>query len=301
MVACGSRNFATWRGLDGGVRRAFLLSVAVWLLAAAPASAETFRVTGPTDVTGTCAATQCASIRQALAAAGLSDGPDRIEIPPGDYLLTQGRLNVDSEVTLVGAGARSTTLRADPQTGDRVFYVNAVAVATISHLTMSGGAGADSSGGNLLNDGGTVALDHVRVTAGRGIDGGGLANLSGVMTVSQSLIDGNSAYQGGGIANTAPSLLPGPRAASSQLTVTDTTIVGNETDYQGGGVAFGRRSRQHGDPRPRHDRAQRGRGRGGRRAVRRRRGRDRPHPWLDLVRQHRARVGGQLRHDAPDQ
>jgi hypothetical protein len=219
------------------VLKALTLAIAMWLLAAVPASAETFRVVGTDDFSGVCDGTQCPSIRLALAAADTSPGADRIEIPAGDYTLSQGSLELDSEVTLVGAGARTTIVRADPQIAGRVVSVGATAVATLAHLTISGGH-TDEPGGNLLNDGGTVTLDHVRVTgANTEATGGGIANVGGTMNIRQSLIDQNSGFQGGGLANSAPTFLPGPLPAAGSVTVTDTTISGNTSDSQGAGIA----------------------------------------------------------------
>ena len=124
-------------------------------------------------------------------------------------------------MTIVGAGARATIIRGYPQVPDRVFQINAVASATISHLTMRDGA-SDNNGGNLRNEG-TVVLDHVRVTNGSTSgDGGGLANLNGTMTIRHSLIDHNGAYAGGGIFNYG-----GDGGAPGRLTVTDSTIAAN--------------------------------------------------------------------------
>ena len=213
-------------------RRILLASLLASLAFAAPAAAETYTVTGLTDLTGPCAGTQCASIRQALAAAGQSPGADTIAVPAGDFLLTQGRLDVDSDVTIVGAGARATIVRGYGQVPDRVFQINAVASATISHLTMREGSGGDD-GGNLRNEG-TVVLDHVRVTAGSASgDGGGLANYNGAMTIRHSLIDGNGAYAGGGILNYGGGGAPG------RLTVTDTTIAANSAVRAGALTTYG--------------------------------------------------------------
>ena len=88
------------------------LVVIALLVAASPAAAATFTVTGTTDVTGSCSGTSCTTIRAALAAAQFqSPVADTIVIPAGDYQLSMGQLDVDTPVTIVGAGARATIVR----------------------------------------------------------------------------------------------------------------------------------------------------------------------------------------------
>jgi hypothetical protein len=213
-----------------------LLIVGVALAAPAPAAAETFTVTGPTDGTSPCQGAACPSIRSALAAAGQSPGADTILVPADTYQLMGGELTVDSPVTIRGAGARVTTIVGDPQLLDRVFDVGPGVTTTISHLTMTGGtAGShnDFWGGNLRNNGGTVLLDHVRVTGGSASSGGGVGNVMGTMTIQHSLIDRNQALSGGGdsggVLNLGTSTTPGV------LAVRDSTVAFN-TAQLGGGI-----------------------------------------------------------------
>src|ERR1700742_137960 len=207
--------------------------------AASPASAETFTVTSTNDVTGTCVGGACPSIRAALAAAQFNgSGTDTIVVPAGDYALVQGSLTVDTPVIVNGAGARSTVIRGSAQLPDRIFAVGAT-TATISSLTMSGGnVLCCDSGGNLLNTGGNVLLDHVRVTGGHGGEGGGVANVDGTMTIRYSLIDGNDTLNhdsdgsGGGVYNVGPTL-------PATLTMHDSTVVGNLSSFSSGGGIYG--------------------------------------------------------------
>ena len=211
------------------------ITIAALLVGATPAAADTFTVAGSTDVTGPCDGTSCASIRQALAAAEGTTGRTRSACRPATFQLTQGALTVDSAVTIVGAGARDTIVHGDSQ--NRVFDVVASADATISHLTMRDGHATPSGnyfGGNLVNYGGTVVLDHVRVTQGHGYSAGGIANRSGTMTIRQSLIDHNFADSDGsdvgGVMNFGGD---GPPAS---LTMEDSTVAFNESRL-GGGVS----------------------------------------------------------------
>ena len=86
-------------------------TIAALLLVAAPAAADTFTVTGTADDTGSCTSGQCTTIRAALAAAAVTDPPDDINLPAGNYLLTQGALVVNANVTLA---ARAHARRRSP-------------------------------------------------------------------------------------------------------------------------------------------------------------------------------------------
>src|SRR4051794_16771663 len=69
-------------GVDVRTRMSVTMAVLVAALASASsASAATFQVTGTADNTGLCDGTTCTSIRQALASAAASAGPDTIVVP----------------------------------------------------------------------------------------------------------------------------------------------------------------------------------------------------------------------------
>jgi hypothetical protein len=196
-----------------------LAALALLLVQAAPAAADTFTVTSTADGTGPCDGTSCATIRQALAAAEGLTGPDTIMVPAGDYALAGGVLMVDSPVTIVGAGMGATTVRGTDQFPDQVFNISQPVAVTISHLTMADGFGG--FGGNLINTG-ILTLDHVRSTRGDATSGGGLANVGGTMTVTHSVIDGNESLRGGGDSGGIANIDSG-----SVLTVRHSTIAGN--------------------------------------------------------------------------
>ena len=202
-----------------------LVVLAALLATASPAAAATFTVTTTADSTNPCSGTSCPSIRSALAAAEAAGGADTVIVPAGNYQLSQaGALLVDSDVTLRGASARTTTVVAG--LGARVFEVGTSVSVTIAQVTASGGTGA--SGGNVLNQG-ALTLDHVRVTGGNatGAGGSGVANESGSLTVRNSLIDANrGSGQGGGILSTGTTLAP------ARLTVTDSTVYDNNATHQ---------------------------------------------------------------------
>ena len=181
--------------------RTFFAAAAATLVIAPRASAETYVVTGTADNSGLCEGTTCASIRQALASAAANPGPDVITVPGGDYQLQSGQLTADSPVTIVGAGARSTTVRGNRQ-AFRVLLVPAGADVSITGMTLRDGRADDVGNptfypGGIVRNSGTLRLDRVRVSGGIASSGGGIANTGGTLTVDRSLIDGNAASIGG--------------------------------------------------------------------------------------------------------
>ena len=112
-------------------------------------------------------------------------------------------------------------------------------------------------GGGIFNNGGTMSVNSTSLLENNaGITGGGLYNAaSGSMTVRNSTLAGNFASAGGGIHNESGSvlvtgstlmqnytndpngigggILNGPGAV---MTVVNTTLAGNITDYLGGGI-----------------------------------------------------------------
>src|SRR4051794_35659873 len=118
-------------------------TAATLLIAAAPAAAETYTVTSTVDSTGLCAATppNCPSIREAINAAIQNPGPDTVMIPAGTYQLTNFALQIaddQSPLTIVGAGARSTTIVRNADHSARVFEFDESTV-TVRDLTVTGG------------------------------------------------------------------------------------------------------------------------------------------------------------------
>jgi hypothetical protein len=214
------------------------LTTAALTLALAPAaSAETYTVTGTGDATGPCDGTTCASIRQALASAEANPGPDTILVGAGDHQLVNGALIVDSDVTLRGAGARTTLITAT--TPARTVEISA-ATATLTGLTLRNGTATAADGfhgGVLRAQSSSVTLDGVRVTGGRAYSGGGIANRNGVMLITNSLIDHNAAPDGGGDGGGILNF-GGDGGASAHLTIRNSTIAFNSARLAGGLISY---------------------------------------------------------------
>jgi len=209
----------------------------VTLLALAPAAhAAEIVVTTTEDGPGECPGERC-TLRAALVAAKEAD---TVVVPAGTYKLTQGALKVERALNIRGAGARTTVIAAS--TAARVLELGAVA-ARIEGLTLRDGvatAEAGYHGGNLINRGGNVTLERVRVTGGRAYSGGGIANQRGRMAIIDSLVDNNDAPDGGGdgggIVNFSGD--PGSEAPAS-LTIQNSTIALNTAELGGAMSSYG--------------------------------------------------------------
>ncbi|MFH1091189.1 MAG: right-handed parallel beta-helix repeat-containing protein, partial [Pseudomonadota bacterium] len=159
--------------------------------------------------------------------------------PLGTILLTNGQLEIFTNVKIVGPGADQLTI--DAQDNSRVFYVYAAPVkeagilqdsehgnADISGLTMTYG-GDVYMGGGILVEGGQATLTNCMVTFNSAVKGGGAAvDANGSLTISGGTISFNSAcLEGGGIyAGGAP----------DTLTLTNAAIMNNTAGWSGGGV-----------------------------------------------------------------
>ena len=208
------------------------------------------------------------SLREAIIAANTDNavdacptgnGADTINLPAGTYILSllgtgenaaaTGDLDITKDLTLLGAGKTSTII--DGNGIDRVFDV--ITTATISDVTVSGGdAGTELGGGIKVNS--SLTLMRSRVTGNLAQGGGGIGLASngtnmtaidtriyantatfdgggiytyGIVTLHSSLISGNTASHGGGI---------GSGSLSSQVTVVNSTISGNDGGIYGGGI-----------------------------------------------------------------
>src|SRR5215207_1824644 len=123
-----------------------LLVTVVALFGLAPAAlANTYRVTGTGDEVGaTCFADVCPTLRAAVDAAASPGGPHTISLPAATYQLTQGQLLLNSSVTIIGAGARTTAIRGNPNSF-RVLEVQAGRTVAITGVTMRDGLATDEN------------------------------------------------------------------------------------------------------------------------------------------------------------
>ena len=165
------------------------------------------------DVTSTADDGSAGTLRQAIAEANAATSPSTIDFQlastPATITLTQGQLslsNTSAAITIDGPGADLLSI-----SGNHLSTVMAVysgVTASLSGLTITGGAPSNNT------------------------EGGGLYS-SGTLSLNNCTIAGNSSNQpGGGLETVTP---PGSGVASA--TLTDCTISGNSSTQEGGGVA----------------------------------------------------------------
>src|SRR5436309_665215 len=211
---------------------------------ASPGRAATFTVDTPLDVVdalpgdGVCAAAAgSCSLRAAVQESRALLGPDTIILPSGIYTLTiagagnnsatSGDLDISEELTIVGAGARTTII--DGNRLDRVFDIRNPVPVSISGVTIRNGLAPGTSdgggiatvsgpltlrdvafvgnsagrnGGAIFVSGGSTVLTDVAVIGNSAGDAGGIFMQSGVLTLTNVTITANSAADGGGIYRT---------------------------------------------------------------------------------------------------
>jgi uncharacterized repeat protein (TIGR01451 family)/CSLREA domain-containing protein len=177
------------------------------------------------------------SLREAVEAANSDGSPTTIHLEAGTYVLTEGlTLETDCQLTIVGVGARATTLR---ETGPERVIDNTNANPVILRALSITGGRVPGDGGGIRSGESQLNLDRVTIRGNTARDsGGGIAN-SGTLTVTASTISANTASpasnpsvsfgRGGGISNTG----------AGTLTLTDSTVSGNHAGSGSGGDGMG--------------------------------------------------------------
>jgi hypothetical protein len=186
----------------------------------AAAGATTYNVTSEADVGGTCPPSSC-TLRQAVVTVNGGSGGDLIEVPAGHYTLTLGELQLEKDVTIVGAGAPTTAI--DGNASSRIFGIPGTTVTVdlvglaIENGRVLGMGATQAHGGGIVNSGTLTLIDvlvrdnEVGPADNTGLipAGGGIFN-SGTLSIVDSTVEGNEATtlphtggipQGGGIAN----------------------------------------------------------------------------------------------------
>lgn len=207
------------------------------LFASSAQAATTYTVTtnGDDNPAVACTATtnQCATLRDAIAAANTDGGADTITFAPGvtgTITLTNGALPVTGAggLTITGPGAGS--LAVSGNNASQVFTVTAARTVSVAidNLTIEDGSGAQNGGAVANGAALTLAGDTIKdSTTTR--SGGGVYS-SGPLTLSQSTVSGNTAPTGGAAENRYFG-----SGGRGDLTVGGSTISGN----QGGANSFG--------------------------------------------------------------
>lgn len=204
-----------------------------------PALAETFWVTKQVDENGVCLPDDCA-LREALAAANSSPGRDIVMIPPGTYRveiagsgLGVGSFDITDDLDLIGGpGVELVGDGADRVLAVVTEFGSPAISVTLRELIVSGGA-SGSNGGGINSSGSALTLVdsfiHDNFASGHG--GGVAADLGSLHLVRTTIWNNEAALDGGGVFRIGIT-----NALPSELTITNSSIVGNRA-FQGGGVA----------------------------------------------------------------
>jgi CSLREA domain-containing protein len=208
-------------------------------LLAPGAQANTYQVnttadTAPDPSPGACTTDpDGCTLREAINDANSNGGDDTVTFASGlsgTIALAQGQLNVNTSsgnLTIQGPGAGTLTVSGEDAT--RIFGVSGDNdyAFSVSGLTL---ANANASGGggaiNTTNNTGINVADSV-LSGNTASQSGGAISSYGALSVSNTTISGNSSDFGGAIAT-------GGKYA--QLHVSGSTISGNDASTSGGGV-----------------------------------------------------------------
>lgn len=186
------------------------------------------------------------SLRHAVHDANLTDAADTVLFKAGltgKITLATGRINISTDLSIVGPGAGKLTI--DANHASRIFSIDdgsgaTVKTASISGLKLINGA-VDGHGGAIYSreslDLTSVVVSHNTTVGAPGMyqsiqgSGGGVyvsSTGSGVVnvTVTNSRFTGNSAIHGGGLF----------AAVNGSIKIIGTIISGNHADRDGGGL-----------------------------------------------------------------
>jgi CSLREA domain-containing protein len=190
----------------------------------------------PVDDSNTpCTVIDC-TLREALAQA---DPGTVVLVPEGDYQLERGALTVDNDVTVIGAGARQTVIRAD-EDGARVFDV--YATLGLAGVRVTGGRvqwrDEDSGeGGGIRAALGALALVDSVVDDNAGTRGGGVF-VDGALSIVRSTLSDNRAthFENGQTGFLYGGYGGGAELDELQASIVNSTFSGNSASRQGGGI-----------------------------------------------------------------
>ena len=166
-----------------------------------------------------------------------------VQIPAGEYELTQGELVVGRDLIIRGTGVELPTIRPDEELSHRVLRIEEDWGLQLSRVRIAGGRVRGGSGGGIFVDADAIlTLTDAEVSGNRASRGGGIWAI-GSVSLERSLVAGNVAEvgpdgqegYGGGIG------LDTGSAGLTSARLVSTTVSGNSASHLGGGI-FTRRS-----------------------------------------------------------
>jgi len=223
-----------------------ILAIAVGVLAAHPAPADTFTVNttvdrsdadaadGVCDVDPTTPGAQC-TLRAAIQQANAIAGPSTIELPAGIYKLTMrganedgattGDLDINGRLTIEGAGAKTTIIDAK-RAKDRIFDILPAGNVTLTDVTLLRGRVGRGKAGGCVRNTGHLTLRRAVLTRCKSAGDGGALDSAGTATVTDVLFIQNKSRHDGGALTTI----------AGNVTVRRCTFAANRAGGEGGAL-----------------------------------------------------------------
>lgn len=177
------------------------------------------------------------SLRQALANAAASPGPDTITFDPAAFTQAAHTVALAGEIVIsdaAGVTVDATTLPYGVTISGggtkRLFSVAAGSNVTFRGLTLTGGngvGGALSGNGGALSNSGNITLERCTLSGNSAANPGGAVHNSSSLTLTQCTLSGNQSGDAGGAIATI---------GTSVVNVTHCTIAGNTATNLGGGI-----------------------------------------------------------------
>jgi CSLREA domain-containing protein len=161
----------------------------------------------------------------------LGSSPATITLNQIDAVASAFYIDANSSITLQGpSGVAGVTLAVAPSVSMRHFLVSSGGSLTLNNLTLSGGRGVVSGGAILNGSGGTLTLNGVTLTGNSAQQVGGAitSDPTSTLTISNSTFVGNTAPVGAAI-----------RSQATNSVWTNATIVDNTAFGGGGAVRIG--------------------------------------------------------------
>jgi CSLREA domain-containing protein len=223
------------------------LALAIWLLAPAGIALADDIIVNTTDdelnTDGDCSlreAIQAANTNAAVDACASGNLSDTITIPAGIYTMTlaggdddnlTGDYDITETLTLNGAGADQTIIDANQV--DRIFHIHTnVIVANLNDLTITNGKASGSGGGVMLEQYPALNVTNCIISnnSASPYGGGMYLNHNNDVVLTNTLVISNvSNNNGGGIMH---------EGYGGSARIVNSTIAGNHTNAQGGGLYF---------------------------------------------------------------